>query len=291
MTDDSVLRLHVLGSGCPQPTPTSYGSAFVLEAGDEALMVDCGPATTWKMAHAGLPPGRVGHVFLTHHHFDHNADLPAFVLTRWDQGIGDGPPLKVYGPPPTRAFVAKLFGEKDGAFYDDWYSRVMHPASQELHMHRGGTLPRPPPAIEAEDVGPGPVTGAANWSVTAARVHHVEPWLDSLVYRFETPRGSVLFAGDCGDCDELRRMAKGVDTLVVACTHFGQLAPAVADVITGTQQVAEMAREGNVKCTILTHVSPNFAKPGVKDRAVAEIARDYAGIIVFPEELEVVDLD
>ncbi|GAG30309.1 unnamed protein product, partial [marine sediment metagenome] len=78
------MRLHVLGSGCPVPTPEHYGSSFILEVGTDLLMVDCGPATTFKMAQMGIMPGRVEHLFLTHHHFDHNVDLPCFALTRWD---------------------------------------------------------------------------------------------------------------------------------------------------------------------------------------------------------------
>ena len=76
------MRLHILGSGCPQPTPERYGSAFVLEVGAGSVMVDCGPATTYKMARMALMPGQIVHLFLTHHHSDHNADLPCFALTR-----------------------------------------------------------------------------------------------------------------------------------------------------------------------------------------------------------------
>ena len=285
------MQLHVLGSGCPTPTHERYGSSFLLEVGAECVMVDCGPATTYKMARMGIRPTKVGHVFLTHLHFDHNVDLPCFALTRWDLSRGDEPPLRVCGPPPTESFVHRLLG-KDGAFFEDWHSRVKHPASHACHMQRGGIMPRPAPKIEARDVGPGKVAESPSWTATAARVHHVEPWLESLAYRFDTDQGSVLFAGDCADCPELRRLAQGVDTLVVACTHFGRTEAnaAIADVITGTPEVAEIARESGARRVILTHASPNFSTPGVKERAIAEVARRYDGAIVFPEELTTVEL-
>ena len=285
------MRLHILGGGCPTPTPERFGSAFILEIGADSLMVDCGPAATHKMAHMGIPPGRVGHLFFTHHHFDHNADFPCFALTRWDLSKGTEPPLKVYGPPPTRRFVERLLGE-DGAFFDDWNSRIQHPASHECHRQRGGVLPRPAPAVEAKDVGPGKVAETDAWATTAARVHHVEPGLESLVYRFDTDEGSILFTGDCGDCEALRRIAQGADTLVMACTHFGlpEARPAIVDVITGTPEVAEIANEAGAAHVILTHASPNFSRPGVRERAVAEIARSYDGAILFPDELTTVVL-
>jgi hypothetical protein len=75
------LRLHVVGNGCPDPTPEHYGSSFILEVGADYVMVDCGPATTYKMVRMGIPPRKVGHLFFTHHHFDHNVDFPCFALT------------------------------------------------------------------------------------------------------------------------------------------------------------------------------------------------------------------
>lgn len=285
------MNLHVLGSGCPAPTAERFGSAFLLEVGEEQVLIDCGPATTHKMARMGLAPERVHHLFLTHHHFDHNAGVPGFVLTRWDQCRGTEPPLRMYGPPPTERFAEQLFGV-DGAFGPDWQSRVEHPASHECHRQRGGVMPRPVPRIEACDLGPDEVVESDRWRATAAQVHHVEPTLVSLAYRFEAEEGSVVFAGDCGDCESLRELADGADTLVVACTHFGaeESSPAIADVITGTPEVADIAREAAAGRLVLTHASPNFLRPGVRDRAVAEVARGWGGEIVFPDELTTVEL-
>ena len=285
------MRLHVVGSGCPQPTPNWYGSAFVLEVGTELVMVDCGPATTYKLVRMGIMPGQIGDVFFTHHHFDHNADFPCFGLTRWDLSRGTEAALRVYGPPPTRTFVERLLGE-GGAFHDDWKSRVSHPASHEVHRRRDGVLPRPAPAIDARDVEPGKVAETDAWAATAGLVHHVEPWLESLAYRFDTDEGGVLFAGDCGDCEELRGMAAGVDTLVIACAILGrrEADTALLDVITGSSDVADIARESGARRVILTHASPGVTRPGGRESAVAEVARAFDGAILFPDELTTIDL-
>lgn len=288
---EKTLRIHVVGTGCPDARAERYGSAFVLDIGQESLLIDCGPATTYKMARMGIPPTRVNHVFFTHHHFDHNADFPCFALTRWDQCKGTEDPLRVYGPPPTESFVEALLG-KSGAFFVDWDSRVKHPASHECHTQRGGVMPRPEPAIEAKDVTPGPIARSDSWTASAVHVHHVEPTMISMAYRFDTDRGSIVFAGDCGDCDELRRLAKGVDTLVLACTHFGcpEASPVIADVIIGTPQVVDILRECEPRCVILTHMSPNFERPDVRKRAVMEVTRSYKGVVLCPDELTTVDL-
>ena len=255
--------------------------------------MDCGPACTYKMLRLGFSPVKIHHVFFTHHHYDHNVDFPCFALTRWNLSIGAEPPLNVYGPPPTSIFVERLLG-RDGAFFDDWHARIHHPASQESFTSRGGILPRPPPAITARDVGPGPVAKTDSWTATAERVHHVEPMLESLAYRFETQEGSVLFAGDCTDCPELRRFAKGVDTLLIACTHvFGRsrTSAVIENVITrSAEEVSEIARECDVRRVVLTHANSYFARPDIKAQAIAEIAKTYDGEILFPNELTTVEI-
>ncbi|MBI2440858.1 MAG: MBL fold metallo-hydrolase [Lentisphaerae bacterium] len=141
MKPKSTVRLHIIGSGCPDPKANRYGSAFLLELDGHGILIDCGPATTYKMARMGLDPRQVRHMFFTHHHFDHNADFPCFALTRWDQSRGHEGPLMVYGPPPTKAFTEELLGKR-GAFAIDWQSRREHPASLACHMARGG-VPAP----------------------------------------------------------------------------------------------------------------------------------------------------
>jgi ribonuclease BN (tRNA processing enzyme) len=100
------MRLYVLGAGTPTPTPDRYGSAFVVEFGARRLMFDCGPAATHKLVKAGLFPTQIDHLFFTHHHFDHDVDYPAFLLTRWDQSIG-------------RERVLRALGERHSYTFDD----------------------------------------------------------------------------------------------------------------------------------------------------------------------------
>jgi len=98
--------LLIVGCGTPSPTPERFGSCLVLTAGGERLMFDCGPAATHKLVKSGIAPTEIEHLFFTHHHYDHNADTPCFLLCRWDHERPGVPPLKVYGPAPTAAFTA-----------------------------------------------------------------------------------------------------------------------------------------------------------------------------------------
>jgi len=229
------MKLYVLGAGGPPPSKSRYGASFVLQIGEDYLLFDCGPATTYKMAHLGILPTWINWLFFTHHHFDHNADYPCFILTRWDSGNGTEGRLQVFGPPPTRLITERLIGEQ-GAFVDDWKARIGHPASQHKHQSRGGTLPRPKPSVNAADIEGGEVTKNPCWSVTARRVHHVDPWLKSLAFRLDSGEGSFMYAGDAGPCPEIPDLARGVDTLLIGAAYHQHMDvnPLVADVSTGS---------------------------------------------------------
>jgi len=288
------LRLHLVGCGYPPPYGTGegtrHGSAFLLQVGDEFLMVDCGPGTTYKMARMGIDARKVHHVFLTHHHFDHNVDFPCFALVRWDLCKGTEPPLKVYGPPPTGMFVEKLLGE-EGVFFPDWHSRVAHPVSIRIFEQRHGVPPRPAPAFDVRELESGVVDETASWKATAVRVHHVEPTLVSLAFRFDTEQGSIVFAGDCGDCPELRELAEGADTLVAPCVSVGSAkAPSYLDgIIMSTDEVRDIAKTCGVQRVVLTHNgsvnTPEKRKPFIK--AVGEV---FPGEVLFPDELTTINL-
>ena len=71
--------LHILGAGTPTPTPTRFGSAYVVDVDGAELMFDCGPAATHKLVQSGLHPTEIDNLFVRHHHFDHDIDYPCFL--------------------------------------------------------------------------------------------------------------------------------------------------------------------------------------------------------------------
>lgn len=291
------MTVHILGSGTPAPTPDRFGSSYVIDMGNELVMVDCGPATTHKLARHGLSTTDVSAVFLTHHHFDHNVDLPCFLLVRWDQSIPTTPRLQVCGPQPTAAIVDELIGE-DGVFRRDIRARIEHPASQRVYEMRGGELPRPWPSWHARDLVAGDHVEGAGWRATMARAAHVQPYLDSLAYRFDTPGGTVVITGDTALCPEVVELARGADMLLCCCWdhHDGdeQIDECVAEGMVGNmcgpEDAARMAAEAGVKRLVLVHATPSIAEPESANRAV-EIAEEiFGGPVVFAHEGLALDL-
>ena len=243
-----MARIHVLGAGTPTPTPTRFGSSYVVDVAGEKVMIDCGPATTHKMVKAGLWPTEIDYLFFTHHHFDHDVDYPCFLLCRWDQSVGRENRLQVYGPPPTEKFTDDILREDGGLFAHDWKTRVENPSSQQLHVNRGGTLPRKPPDVFAKDVGPGKVFSGDGWEVTAAEAEHVQPYLDSLAYRIDSPEGSMVFTGDTQPCDSVVDLARGADIMLCMCWDDQETMERNGEAHRqcGTTGAARMAQEAGV---------------------------------------------
>jgi len=287
-----MAKVHILGAGTPTPTAHRFGSSFVLELGDQYLMFDCGPATTWKLLKAGLFPTQIGYLFFTHHHFDHDVDYPCLLLTRWDQSSGKEKQLEVFGPSPTEQFTFRLLDEKEGAFAPDWISRVNDPTSHSIFKRRGGTMPRKPPttAVVAKDVGPGRIFSGRDWQVTAAVGDHAAPWLDSLAYRVDTDAGSIVFMGDSVPCPAVLDLSKNADVIMACCwDHQERIDRYAAEFGTegmpSTLDAGRFAQAAGAQKLVLIHVGHELARHGDMEKGIADIAKVYDGQIVFSEEL------
>ena len=284
-------RLFILGSGGPVPTRDRYGSSYVLKLGDEYLMFDCGPATTYKLVRMGMSPTQIDHLFFTHHHFDHDVDYPCFLLTRWDTGSGQENRLSVYGPTLTEKLTERILDENVGAYAHDWKARINHPLSLAAYTSRGGVLPRKPPSLDVKDIGPGPVSRGKDWEVVSAPAEHVQPWLDSLAYRVDSGDGSFVFTGDTRPCETVADLAKGADVLVFVCVDLQAEIDGKpeAEYMCGSTGAGELAQAAGVKKLVLVH-NTGIAPHGRMERAIADIASVYDGEIIMGEELMEVPL-
>jgi ribonuclease BN (tRNA processing enzyme) len=285
------MKVTLLGAGVPTPTPRRFGSAYLLDVAARSILIDCGPSTTHKLTKAGRSAVDVSLLLFTHHHFDHNADYPCFVLTRWDQDIAQTP-LRVYGPPPTTSLTRKLFAAPDGAYVCDWNARVEHPGSQRVFANRGGTLPRAEPNIEVADIDATFVLEEPDFTVRAAETVHVQPYLESVAYRIDSEHGSIVFSGDTEPVDGVVELARGADTLICMCwdRDSAMAADGLDHGMTGTASAGRMAAAAGVRTLVLTHIGAHLDSPGVREEGIKDVAAVFDDQIIFGEELQQLDV-
>src|SRR5438067_3155286 len=95
----SKTRLILLGTaGGPRPRKMRVPSSQVILVNDAAYVFDCGVGVTTQLAGAEVRLNSLRHVFITHHHSDHNAEYGPLLLTAWGAGLRT--PVDTWGPPP-----------------------------------------------------------------------------------------------------------------------------------------------------------------------------------------------
>src|SRR5215470_7437888 len=104
--------ITLLGTGTPAPSLERQGSGYLIEVGDDLIVMDHGPGAHHRLLETGHRAVDVTHAFFTHLHYDHCMDYARLVLQRWDMGADRIPDLNVYGPTPIARMTELLFGEE-----------------------------------------------------------------------------------------------------------------------------------------------------------------------------------
>ena len=187
------IRVTLLGTGSPVPSPTRFGPATLVEAGEEKLIFDVGRGATIRLRQAEVPLKNVT-VFLTHLHSDHINGLGDLWSYSYITPISGDPtpvfndkPLKVFGPTGTAQLTRGL---KIG-FQPDIDIRVADRAKSGLSAQLGNT------AFDATDIDhDGVVFNKGGVQVTAIRVKHGESKTFGYRVMGDYDGHSVVISGD-----------------------------------------------------------------------------------------------
>lgn len=281
------MKITLLGTGTPAPSLKRQSSGYVIEIGQDVIVMDHGPGAHQRLLEAGYKATDVTHFFLTHYHYDHVLEYPRLLLTRWDQGAGKIAELNVFGPEPLAEITDRFFGET-GAFAYDLEARTKHPASLSVYAARGGQLPRLKPAPVLCEVAPGDMVEGEGWRINVGPARHFQPQLECLAYRVETSEGSLVYSGDNGGIFEpFIQFAEGCDVLI-HMNHFlcGSGGSEEYRISSGCHlDVAETAKQVGAQTLVLTHLLPHLDGPGIKETMVAEMSSIFEGTIIVGEDL------
>jgi ribonuclease Z len=280
------MKITLLGTGTPAPSLTRQSAGYLFEVGTDLLVMDHGPGAHHRLIESGHRAVDVSHAFFSHLHYDHCMDYARLVLQRWDVGAGRIRDLQVYGPTPIGRMTDRLFGE-DGVYDPDIRARIEHQSSIDVFQARGGTTPRLRPAPRVREVHAGDLVQGNGWRVTVGHAAHVQPQLECLAFRLDSDNGSVCYSGDSGPCDELVELARGCDVLIHMNHHFSGTEPTASyrAACGNHRDNAAIAKRAGVKTLVLTHVLAQIDRPGIREQIVHEIQREFAGQVIWGEDL------
>lgn len=280
----SLVLLGTAGGPTPKKLRAAPSQAIVV--GDRTYLVDAGNGVGRQIRLAGIPFTSVRHLFLTHHHSDHAADLVTLPLLAWAAGLETT--VTLHGPKPIKHAVKA--GLKANAF--DIETRIADEGRPDLRR-----------LIEVREISKdGVVLKDDRVTVTSARVAH-PPIDQAFAYRFDGEGWSVVISGDTAPSDALVRLATGADVLVhevlildddgiVAALAKPKDDPLVQHVLnshTRFGEVGAIAAKAKVKALVLSHYVPGDATFD-RDAVLAEIRRSYSGEVIFGEDLLRIEL-
>jgi len=249
----SKTSLILLGTGGgPRPRQSSMSTAQVIIANDVPYVVDCANGVSRQLVLAGVALAKVRHVFVTHHHSDHNADYGNLLLLAWASGLRTR--VDTWGPPPIER-ITRLFFE-------------MSAPDMDVRIADEGRVPLVPLIHPHELTQDGPVMQDENVKATAARVEH--PLVaDAFAYRFDARDRSIVISGDTHRSDNLVKLARGadvlvhealwvpgVDRLVAFNPNATTLKKHIIDSHTPVEEVGQVAAAAGVKTLVLSHLVP-----------------------------------
>ncbi|MGH8195140.1 MAG: MBL fold metallo-hydrolase [Woeseiaceae bacterium] len=275
-------RLILLGTGGgPRPKKVNMPSAQVIIVNDALYVVDCGDGVARQLVIAGASLQKLRHVFVTHHHSDHNADYGNLLLLSWASGLRTR--VDTWGAPPIEK-ITQLFFEMSA--YDI-----------NTRIADEGRVPLVPLITVHELTQPGFVMREENVEVTCALVDHplVAP---AFAYRFDTADRSIVISGDTKRSDKLVKLAQGadilvhealyvpaVDRLVARVPNAATLKKHIIDSHTSVEDCGRVAAAAGVKTLVLSHLVPPD-DPMLTEQMWIDAARShFKGEIIVARDL------
>ena len=275
-------RLILLGTGGgPRPRKANSAPAQVIVVNDTAYVVDCGNGVARQLVFASVPLATLRHVFITHHHSDHNADYGNLLWLAWTAGLRTR--VDTWGPPPLEK-MTNLFFEMNA--YDI-----------NTRIADEGRVPLVPLVHVHELTQGGAVMQDENVKVTAALVHH-PPVVPSFGYRFDAADRSIVISGDTAPSDNLIKLAHGadvlvhealyvpgVDRLVARVPNAAALKQSIMSHHTTAEDAGRVAKAAGVKMLVLSHLVP-ADDPAITDQMWIDAARvHFQGPVIVGKDL------
>jgi len=226
------VHLTVLGCSGSVPAPAAPASGYLVEDGDERIVLDLGNGTLAALA-ASRDPFTVNGLLLSHLHPDHCADFAALtVLRRYHPNPPHDPRanrLAVHAPAegPTRLAAAYAVDAAELATTDLTDVFRFHP------------------------LGDGTRT-VAGFTVMSARVAHP---CEAYGFRIERAGQALCYTGDSGPCAALVDLAQDADLLLAEAT-WTHAASRPANLHLSGRQAGELAAASGARRLILTHLAP-----------------------------------
>ena len=298
-----MLRIIFLGTGGSLPTRNRNPSAVMVNREGELILFDCGEGTQQQMMRAKTGMMNLSSIFVSHFHADHFLGIPGLIQTMSFMGRKD--PLLIYGPEGTREFTElfKALGYftlkyevrgillKPGDIVEKENYIIKAVKTEHSIPSLGYALienPRPgrfnrEKAIEL-GIPPGPLFAKlqkGNPVEVNGKFVKPEDIMGDL-----RPGRTIVYSGDTRPCDTILEASRAADVLI----HDGSFADEMADWAKESKhstagEVANLAKDAEVKKLILTHISSRYTDDA--EPLLIDSMKIFENVIIAEDLMEI----
>ncbi|HEU4962856.1 MAG TPA: MBL fold metallo-hydrolase [Bacilli bacterium] len=234
-----MMKLRILGETGPFPSPGGATTGYLLSTTEGNVLIDCGSGVLSELL-KHIEVKDLNAMLLTHHHADHNADIPVLryaVMIHRFQGMRQEP-LTIYA------------NKEPAADFN--------------------TLPLPD-HVDAQPLDANSELTLCGIKFTFTDVVHAIPCL-AISAEYQGKR--FVFSGDSGPSENLEQIAAGADFFLCEASWLEKdKGPASIGHLTA-KEVGEIGKRAGVKQLCLTHIYPGYDRSLLKAEAEAAFGRD-----------------
>lgn len=222
------MRITFAGCGDAFSSGGRFNTCFhVARASAAPFLIDCGASSLAALRRAGLDPGAVETVFVTHFHADHFMGLPFLVLD--GKVRGRRAPLTILGP---EGVAEQLEAAMKAAF-------------------QGSGTTAPGYELRVETIPPDTPRMVDGIRITATRVRHgTDPNGPFYGYRLDLDGRVLAYTGDTQWTDALVPLGRDADLLVAEASSWERDIPFHMSVATLRERLPQVG----ARRVILTHM-------------------------------------
>jgi ribonuclease Z len=240
--DKGTVRVHLIGTGGPELTPTREGMSTLIEAQGQTLLFDAGRGALQNIYLSRIDPRKVTKIFLTHLHSDHIEGLPSIWMAPWFM-FGRKDKLEVWGPVGTHQMI-------DGM-------RMMY--THDIEHRSNPTFKREYLDVTVHEIAPGVVYDEGGVKITAFQVEH-DDGNPAFGYRVDAAGRIIVLSGDTTYSDNVVNAGMNADLIIsnvvgfsAAMTKAGILKP-VINKLTTPEQAAVIFMKDRPRLAVYSHI-------------------------------------
>ncbi len=296
-------RLILLGTGGGPGVHTNRSQpASLLVVDGRPYLIDCGDGTAGQLKRAGFNASDIGHVFITHLHFDHVGGLAALIGFDWSSGAASRT-VEIYGPQGTQALIKG--DEAALAIPEQLYTAILPPHPPIAEMVRGHDLDVAQAKLVFQD-DKIKVTAVENTHYGAVAIAtQAYGRTRSYSYRIETRDRTIVFTGDTGPSEAVTQLARGADVLVSEVIDIDRILEMIKQKYSSStpeertkivahqmhehmtpDEVGKMASNAAVGMVILSHIVPGEDSERSSLPYTQLVRRLYQGPVIAGRDLD-----